>query len=112
VRARQTAELAVDQGVAEAFSLSDALRPGGDAGSLLEPPAAGGEGDLPRRLGLVGHEPQLSELAARLVGAAPGGIGLRKAGVILLEIPAPVVAPGPWGVSRLIGLLSPRILLR
>ncbi len=67
------------------------------------------------RLALVGHEPDLSTLAARLVGAPPGSLELRKAGVMLLRLPpqghpgaaAPCGCcsrPAPcWGTERPVG---------
>jgi phosphohistidine phosphatase len=61
-----------------------------------------------QRLGLVGHEPDLSTLAARLIGAPAGSLALRKAGVIVLVLPAQGIL---WGRCTLRLLLSPRILL-
>jgi phosphohistidine phosphatase len=71
---------------------------------------------------MVGHEPDLGDLAARLIGAPAGSIPLRKAGLALLEpegLGDPVTpagqdpaafSPGP-GIWRLRLLLSPRLLL-
>ena len=67
VRARQTAEI-----VAQAFAarppvvLSDALAPGGTYESLLADIAKQARQD---RLALVGHEPGIGQLAARLSGS-------------------------------------------
>ena len=64
------------------------------------------------RLLLVGHEPDLGLLGARLLGAPPGAIVLRKAGLALLELPAPGqaigVALGHW---RLRLLLTPALMV-
>jgi phosphohistidine phosphatase len=67
------------------------------------------------RLALVGHEPDLGDLAARLVGAPPGALALRKAGLALLELGASDRsalggAPG-CGAWQLRLLLTPRALL-
>ncbi|MFQ6538485.1 MULTISPECIES: phosphohistidine phosphatase SixA [Aphanothece] len=101
VRARQTAELAVAAGLAPAVTLTDALAPGGDPLPLLADLAAGG------RLLLVGHEPDLGDLAARLIGAPPGSIALKKAGLAVLDLPTPRTP----GQACLRLLLAPRQLL-
>ena len=126
LRARQTAEIAVAAGLAPALELATALEPGGDALPLLAawlaPAPAAGPALRPLRLALVGHEPDLGDLAARLIGAPAGSIPLRKAGLALLEpegLGDPVTpagqdpaafSPGP-GIWRLRLLLSPRLLL-
>jgi phosphohistidine phosphatase len=67
VRSRQTAEI-----VASGFDprppvvLVEALAPGGSAVAVI---AALGQQSKRERLALVGHEPGLGELAARLIGA-------------------------------------------
>jgi phosphohistidine phosphatase len=108
-RARETAELAVAAGLAPALELAEALAPGGAALAALPtwletleaPP-----GEWPR-LVLVGHEPDLSLLAARLIGAPPGSLALRKAGLALLRLPRSA-APGEASLRL---LLSPRLLI-
>lgn len=95
VRARQTAELAVQAGLAPALELDRALAPEGDALPLLR--SVGAE-----RLMLVGHEPNLGELACRLLGAPAGVITLKKAGLALITL-------GPVPSLRL--LLAPKVLL-
>jgi phosphohistidine phosphatase len=94
-RALQTAELGVAAGLASAFVLEPSLAPGHDPRPLLE---AGSW----RRLGLVGHEPDLGDLAASLLGAPPGTIPLRKAGAALIRL-------GPAGASLEL-LIGPRLL--
>jgi phosphohistidine phosphatase len=63
---------------------------------------------------LVGHEPDLSTLAALLIGVpmaqAPEALQLKKAGVVLLQWPKPPQA-GLLGSARLELLLPPRVLL-
>jgi phosphohistidine phosphatase len=67
-----------------------------------------------RRLALVGHEPDLSTLAALLIGVpmgqAPEALQLKKAGVALLQWPQPPQGALP-GSARLALLLPPRVLL-
>lgn len=100
-RARQTAELAVQAGLAPHLVLADGLAPGGDPWPLLHWPAG------VQRLALVGHEPDLGDLAAALIGAEPGRLVLKKAGIALLQI----TAPGPRPRGRLRLLLGPAQLL-
>ena len=100
-RARETAELAVKTGMAAKVELISCLAPGGDPWPLV------------RRLQgsclLVGHEPDLSLLAAELIGARSGGLRLCKAGLCHLRWDAS--HPDPRGVAQLQGLLRPRLLL-
>lgn len=102
-RALETAALAVEAGLAPSLELAPALAPEGDPLPLLAWPA--------RRLILVGHEPDLSTLACRLIGAPAGSLELRKAGVILLRFESADHAPGVLPRARLRLLLSPRSLL-
>jgi phosphohistidine phosphatase len=121
LRARQTGELAVATGLAPSLELATALAPGGDPGPLLRAwLQAASNDDAPqalRSLALVGHEPDLSDLAALLLAAPPGSLGLRKAGMALLQwTPATVepeagVQPAAAGGWQLRLLLAPRILL-
>ncbi len=94
-RALQTAEIGVAAGLAPALELEDLLAPGGDPRLLLQ---AG----TWQRLGLVGHETDLGELASSLLGLPAGTISLRKAGIVLLRL-------GPTGAS-LEALIGPRLL--
>lgn len=91
VRARQTAELAVQADLAPALELAASLAPGGSplpqlATWLASLPSQAGQ--RPRLL-LVGHEPDLGELASALIGAPAGAIALRKSGLALLRCGAP-----------------------
>jgi phosphohistidine phosphatase len=94
-RAVQTAELGVGAGLAAGFEVEASLAPGGDPLLLLQ---AGPW----RRLGLVGHEPDLGRLASSLLGAPAGTITLRKAGIVLIRL-------GAAG-ARLEALIGPRLL--
>jgi phosphohistidine phosphatase len=109
-RARQTAEIAVEVGLAPSWQAAAALAPGGDAAGWLA--ACLGSLPLPKggRIGLVGHEPDLGLLAAQLLGARPGAIALRKAGLLLLTLD-PLREPGGPLQGQLSLLLRPRILL-
>jgi phosphohistidine phosphatase len=114
VRARQTAELAVAWGLAPELELAAALAPLADPLPLLErwlgplSPRPGW-----RRLALVGHEPDLSTLAALLIGVpmaqAPQALQLKKAGAALLRWPA-LPQGGLAGSAQLALLLPPRLL--
>jgi len=96
VRARQTAEIAVAAGLASRLELDGTLAPGGDPLPLVLASRC-------PRLMLVGHEPDLGQLACRLLGAPAGAIQLKKAGLALI-----VLTPVPS--LRL--LLTPRLLLK
>ena len=105
-RARQTADLARLAGLAPDLELAAALEPAGEIGPLLQL-WLGDSSPRPgwRRLALVGHEPDLGQLAARLIGAPAGAVTLKKAGVALVALPEDGRA------ARLKLLLSPRSLL-
>jgi phosphohistidine phosphatase len=123
IRARQTAEIAVAAGLAPGIELAQALEPGGDPLALLPAwlalesgdgspaPEADGPAAAPHCLLLVGHEPDLGELAARLLGAPAGSIALRKAGLALLRFPAVSLADSLAGTARLEWLVGPKLLL-
>lgn len=104
LRARQTAEIAVAAGWATELTLAAELAPGGAALACLPRWCEGCEGSS---LALVGHEPDLSGLAARLIGAPAGCLDLRKAGLIQLQLPAGASA----GQAVLVSLLRPGLLL-
>jgi phosphohistidine phosphatase len=105
IRARQTAVL-----VAEILSpnvpldCSDALRPRGSLDSLLE---LLGTHPERRRTIVVGHETDLSQMAASLIGASRHAhLGLKKGGCCLIRFEHnPPQPPG-----ELIWWLTPRIL--
>jgi len=105
VRARQTAEILCDGlglpvrpqvlsklAPGDVRQVPAALRPAGDVGAVA----------------LVGHEPDLGQLAALLIGCPPGAgsIAFKKGGVAAIEVGAlPPKAPG-----TLTWLLTPRQL--
>lgn len=104
LRARQTAEIAVAAGWAPDLTLAAELAPGGAPLSRLPQWCEACGGDC---LALVGHEPDLSGLAATLIGAPAGCLDLRKAGLIQLQLPVGAAA----GQAVLVSLLRPRLLL-
>jgi len=113
-RAHQTAELALTAALAPALAIEPALAPGADAFAALPAwfAAIAPPGQEGRRLLLVGHEPDLGDLACRLLGTRPGSLPLRKAGLALLELPAAQADPAaPAAGARLLLLLTPRLLL-
>ena len=57
-------------------------------------------------IALVGHEPGLSSLLARVLGASEGGrLAFHKGGAALLDLPE-----GPQALGRLVWFLPPRVL--
>lgn len=103
VRSRQTADL-----IAEALpgkppvTPSDALTPAGTSAAVIQ--------DLSRhhrktRVALVGHEPNIGELAARLIGAK-SPVPFKKGAVCRIDFD---VLP-PKGIGELRWFLPPRLL--
>jgi phosphohistidine phosphatase len=95
LRARQTAELALGAGLASGLAIDERLKPGGALEMLVT--------TFDGRVGLVGHEPDLGDLACTLLGCPPGGLMLKKAGVIQLRRSA-----GQWQLQT---LLRPALLI-
>lgn len=111
VRARQTGEIAVAAGLAPSLACNEALAPGGDPWPMLQALWATSEGGFPRRLILVGHEPDLGQLACRLLGAPPGAVVLKKAGIALLSWAEASLAGQERGSAQLLLLLTPKVLI-
>ena len=104
VRARDTAMLlAAALKLKPAIVELEALAPGGRYQAVIE--AIKTHAKRHRRLALVGHEPDLGELAARLLGAR-GNAEFKKGGVCLIEVDG--ATPGGPGTLR--WLLTPRAL--
>jgi phosphohistidine phosphatase len=98
-RARETAELAAKGlGVSTAPVPETLLSPGADWADLANAMAAHGDAE---RVMLVGHEPDLSNAATQLTGAA--SVRLRKGGMLCLEFPGDPEA----GSGELAWLLDP-----
>jgi phosphohistidine phosphatase len=94
-RALQTAELALEAGLASKLAVDERLEPGGALATVLTP--------FDGAIGLVGHEPDLGDLACGLLGCPQGSLVLKKAGVIQLRRSA-----GQW---QLKALLRPALLI-
>lgn len=103
VRARQTADLfAEDLPSKPPVAVSQSLAPGGKPGAVLDE-----LGKYARRtkIALVGHEPDLGELAARMIGARQP-IQFKKGGICRIDFEA---LP-PAGPGRLRWLMTPKQL--
>ena len=104
VRARETATLLASRLKPKpALAEIEALSPGGRAQAVIE--AIKTHSKRHRRLALVGHEPDLGELAARLIGAR-GTIEFKKGAVCLIEVDG--ATPGGPGTLR--WMLTPKAL--
>ena len=90
-RAMETAQIALQAGLAPVLDVDEQLSPGGEPLALLQ--------GLRGRIALVGHEPDLGHLACRLLGLTSGLIVLKKAGLVQLRS-----AAEGW---QLAGLLRP-----
>jgi phosphohistidine phosphatase len=102
LRARQTAEIA-----GQAWGGLDPRQTDALAGGSFEELAAVVDGYRDRELvAVVGHEPWLSSLLARLLGTRHSErLAFKKGGAALLEVPAGLAAGG-----QLVWLLPPRLL--
>jgi phosphohistidine phosphatase len=104
VRAHHTAELLVAGiGGKPRLEVLDALAPGGRMVQVLD--ALAKQSKRARHLALVGHEPDLGELAARLLRAR-GTIEFKKGAVCCIELDGAM----PTGPGTLRWLLPPRAL--
>lgn len=104
VRARETAQLlAAALKPKPAITEIDALAPGGRHQAVIE--AIKTHSKRHRRLALVGHEPDLGELAARLIGAR-GNIEFKKGAICLIDVDG--ATPGGPGTLR--WMLPPKAL--
>jgi phosphohistidine phosphatase len=104
VRARETAILlASGLKPKPAVAEIDALAPGGRPQAITE--AIKAQAKKNRRLAVVGHEPDLGELAARLLGAR-GNVEFKKGAVCLIETDGAT----PAGPGTLKWMLTPKAL--
>jgi phosphohistidine phosphatase len=105
VRAAETAEIVADGlGVRVPRDFCDALRPGGSPEALL---AFLAKQSGRHRVLVVGHEPDLSELAARLVGAGRNAhLGFKKGGCCLITFDEFL----PRSAGQLVWWLTPRLM--
>jgi phosphohistidine phosphatase len=105
VRARETAEIVGEAvGSKPPMDSCEALRPGGDAEALITYLA---KRSNRRRVLLVGHEPDMGELAARLIGAGRNAnMPFKKGGCCLITFSEfPPKTPG-----HLVWWLTPRVM--
>lgn len=104
VRARETAQiLAAGLKPKPAIAEVEALSPGGRPQAINE--ALKTHLKRHRRLAIVGHEPDLGELAARLLGAR-GNVEFKKGAVCLIECDGAT----PTGPGTLRWMLTPKAL--
>ena len=104
VRARETAKLlAAGLKPKPAMVEIEALAPGGRQQAIVE--AIKTHAKRHRRLALVGHEPDLGELAARLLGAR-GGVEFKKGA----RVPDRGDGATPGGPGTLRWMLTPKAL--
>ena len=91
---------------ADLVGLSFAVRPGGAPEALI---AYLAQHETRKRILVIGHEPDLSELAGRLIGAGHRAhLALKKGGCCLVEFSEfPPKSPG-----KLIWWLTPRVTRR
>ncbi|WP_298615105.1 phosphohistidine phosphatase SixA [uncultured Thermosynechococcus sp.] len=107
LRARQTAEILLEVGVAPDLMISELLAPSGSLQEWLHWLSHWRQ-EHEGPLIAVGHEPNLSHWAELLIcGKALGHIQLKKAGIIGLKVPA----TDPLGNSQLFWLTPPKFLL-
>lgn len=105
VRAVETAEIVGETlGSNVPLEFCDALRPGGSAEALI---AFLAKRPNRKRVLVVGHEPDLGEMAARLVGAGlHANLPFKKGGCCLITFDSfPPKSPG-----RLVWWLTPRLM--
>jgi phosphohistidine phosphatase len=109
VRARQTAEILLQQGLCNQVSVTDNLAPRGSFSDWLDWLKAYNRPEQETAIALVGHEPDLSQWAERLLwGESRGVLLLKKAGIIGLTIPDEI---DPIGNTILFWLTPPKFLL-
>jgi phosphohistidine phosphatase len=103
-RAHATAELVRKTcATAPPLDVVEELVPGGRALPLVREWVRRAQGET---LVVVGHDPDLSDLAAALSGIKTGGLALKKAGALAIEIEA----GAPPSSGRLVWLMPPRAL--
>jgi phosphohistidine phosphatase len=101
-RARATAEIA-----AQAFKrIEPTVEPALAHGSVEDILKALGKRPAVATVALVGHEPTMSMILARLLGAADGErLAFKKGGAALVDLP-----DGPSAGGRLVWFLRPKVL--
>jgi phosphohistidine phosphatase len=108
VRARQTAEIFLDENLAEALEVFEPLAPGGSFADLVRWQT---ERDPFTSLAVVGHQPDLSlwvQAAIGLQPAHPEAITLKKAGLARVRFAQGRIDCGQGSLTL---LLSPKVML-
>jgi phosphohistidine phosphatase len=106
-RAYQTAQILQEAGLSTSIDTLDTLQPGGDQAITIESVSQIRSEDL--RVAIVGHEPDLSQLASTLIiGHSCENLTLKKAGIIGLSAP---IEGELIGHCQLFWLTPPRLLL-
>ena len=109
VRARQTAEIFLDENLAEAVEVFEPLAPGGSFADLVRWQA---EREPLASLALVGHQPDLSLWVQTAIGLNPAhadAITLKKAGLAQVRFAEGRI---DYRQGSLTLLLSPKVVLR
>ncbi len=108
-RAQQTAVILQEAGLGRSLELSPYLAPGGNLEAWLPWFETWRQGQQKRTLALVGHEPDMSTWAERLVwGHATGKLIFKKAGVMGLLVPG---GHQLLANCQLFWLVPPRLLI-
>ena len=87
IRAHRTAEIVCETCGADPPVVEGWLACGMSPGEALK--ELGAYRDTCNRVAIFGHEPDFSMLAEHVIGAHPGGIRVKKASVILLDLDPP-----------------------
>lgn len=103
VRARETATILASGLGRRPIDEVEALAPGGRHAAIVEVLAH--QAKKYPRLALVGHEPDLGELAMRLLGAT-GTVKFKKGAILAIDVDG--ATPGGPGTLR--WFLTPRVL--
>ncbi len=103
LRAKQTGEIALKVGLSKKLQITKLLEPGGDPWKLIK--------GITGRCCLIGHEPDLSNLGALLIGAQPGALVLKKAGFAHIKL-IKTSQDSFLGQGELLTLIKPSLLLQ
>jgi phosphohistidine phosphatase len=108
VRARQTGQILLEEGLSSQLEEFSALAPAGDIKNWLTWLEITREKGV-KEIAIVGHEPNLSQWAETLIwGEAKGVIILKKAGIIGLNLPE---TGSPVGNSEIFWLTPPKFFI-
>jgi phosphohistidine phosphatase len=109
VRARQTADIAIDKQISSRLEVSENLKPNGNLQSWLTNWHARSDRTSISTIALIGHEPNLSEWAELfLFGKVYHHLMLKKGGIIGLKFVDNKLA---IGTAQLYCLIPPKIII-